>query len=82
MVHTGNRLGSIRASLMSSRHGDLTPNQFDPLFCAIQVAKGMAYLHSQDITHRDLKVFITIISIFIHFLILIFLTIKLTHFFF
>ena len=38
IVHASNRLGSIRASLMSSRHiGDNSPNQFDPLFCALQV---------------------------------------------
>lgn len=37
MIQSSNRLGSIRASLMSSRHGDNTPNQFDPLFCALQV---------------------------------------------
>jgi hypothetical protein len=55
---SSNRLGSIRVSLMGSRHGHegQLQCQFDPLFCALQVAKGMTYLHSQDITHRDLKV--------------------------
>lgn len=43
---SNNRLGSIRVSLMGSRHGDQPPNQFDPLFCALQV--------TDDITHDHL----------------------------
>lgn len=37
LVQSSNRLGSIRGSLMGSRHGEQLQSQFDPLFCALQV---------------------------------------------
>ena len=44
-------------SSVSGRSQVNTCPEFEPLVCLHQVVQGMAYLHSQNITHSDLKVF-------------------------
>jgi hypothetical protein len=48
------KIPSRLSSVMSVRHLE-TKDTFEPMLVALQVCRGMGYLHSQGITHRDMK---------------------------
>jgi hypothetical protein len=55
----GSKIAQTISSVASGTRSNITStSEFEPLVCMHQVVQGMAYLHSQNVTHSDLKVLI------------------------